>query len=61
LILVVEDDEGTARTVDNFVASLRKKIETGKSEPPYIRTIPRVGYRSDEKKAFEETKIKRKS
>lgn len=36
------DYEGTARTVDNFVASLRKKL--GGS---HIKTVPRVGYRLD--------------
>ncbi len=41
------DYEGTTRTVDNFVASLRKKIEplTGRSQ--YIQTVPRIGYRLD--------------
>jgi len=40
------DYDGTVRTVDNFVASLRKKIEPGRS-PKYIHTVPRVGYRLD--------------
>jgi len=39
------DYDGTARTVDNFVASLRKKIEAGRRAPKYIRTVPRVGYK----------------
>ena len=39
------DYEGTPRTVDNFVASLRKKIRAGRRVPSYIRTVPRVGYR----------------
>lgn len=39
------DYDGTARTVDNFVASLRKKIEVGRRAPKYIRTVPRVGYK----------------
>ena len=38
------DYEGTARTVDNFVASLRKKLAVTKRGHRYIRTIPRVGY-----------------
>ena len=39
------DYDGTARTVDNFVASLRKKLESGRSGQRYIRTVPRVGYK----------------
>jgi two-component system, OmpR family, alkaline phosphatase synthesis response regulator PhoP len=39
------DYEGTARTVDNFVASLRRKIEAGRRGPKYIHTLPRVGYK----------------
>lgn len=37
------DYEGTARTVDNFVARLRKKIDSG-----LISTVPRVGYKFGE-------------
>ncbi|MBN2301390.1 MAG: response regulator transcription factor [Lentisphaerae bacterium] len=36
--------EGTARTVDNFVASLRKKLEAGHSVK-YIHTVHKVGYK----------------
>ena len=36
---------GTARTVDNFVASLRKKLEAGRRARKHIRTVPRVGYK----------------
>lgn len=39
------DYEGTARTVDNFVASLRKKLGTGRRVRAHIRTVPRVGYK----------------
>ena len=35
--------EGTERTVDNFVASLRKKL----GSRDLIRTVPRLGYRFD--------------
>jgi two-component system alkaline phosphatase synthesis response regulator PhoP len=35
------DYEGTERTVDNFVASLRKKLRT----PACIQTVPQVGYK----------------
>jgi two-component system alkaline phosphatase synthesis response regulator PhoP len=38
------DYDGTARTVDNFVASLRKKTEIGRHAKRYIRTVPRIGY-----------------
>lgn len=38
------DYEGTERTVDNFVASLRKKIEKRRGWK-YIATVPRVGYK----------------
>ena len=39
------DYEGTARTVDNFVAKLRKKLRAGRRAGHWIRTVPRVGYR----------------
>lgn len=39
------DYDGTARTVDNFVASLRKKLRAGRHASACIRTLPRVGYR----------------
>lgn len=39
------DYAGTSRTVDNFVASLRKKLKGGRGGPIYIHTVPRVGYR----------------
>ena len=39
------DYEGTARTVDNFVASLRKKLAGSRRRPHYIQTVPRVGYK----------------
>jgi DNA-binding response OmpR family regulator len=38
------DYEGTARTVDNFVARLRKKLGTRRRPWPPLQTIPRVGY-----------------
>ena len=41
------DYEGTARTVDNFVASLRKKLGGSRHAGRHIRTVPRVGYRLD--------------
>jgi len=41
------DYDGTARTVDNFVAGLRKKLEmAGESSKP-IKTIPKAGYKFD--------------
>ena len=36
------DYEGTERTVDNFVARIRRKVWPGGDSP--IRTLPRVGY-----------------
>ena len=42
------DYDGTERTVDNYVASLRKKLKAGRRRArTYIRTVPRVGYRLD--------------
>jgi DNA-binding response OmpR family regulator len=38
------DYDGTERTVDNFVASLRKKLRVRRQASAYIRTLPRVGY-----------------
>jgi len=37
------DYDGTIRTVDNFVAGLRKKI--GRRAGKHIQTVPRVGYK----------------
>jgi DNA-binding response OmpR family regulator len=39
------DHFGTARTVDNFVARLRAKIEDDPDEPRHIETVRGVGYR----------------
>lgn len=36
---------GTLRTVDNFIARLRTKIEVDPSEPVHIETVRGVGYR----------------
>ena len=41
------DYEGTARTVDNYIASLRRKLATGRSKNRAIKTIPKVGYAFD--------------
>jgi len=37
--------DGTARTVDNFIVSLRKKIESDPAKPRHIQTVRQVGYR----------------
>jgi DNA-binding response OmpR family regulator len=37
--------EGTARTVDNFIRSLRQKIEPDPAQPRHIVTVRHVGYR----------------
>jgi DNA-binding response OmpR family regulator len=39
------DHFGTVRTVDNFVARLRSKIEVDPDDPKYIETVRGVGYR----------------
>jgi DNA-binding response OmpR family regulator len=39
------DHFGTVRTVDNFVARLRQKIEDDPDEPRHIETVRGVGYR----------------
>ncbi len=38
------DYEGTARTVDNFVAHLRKKLGARHRPWPHLETVPRIGY-----------------
>lgn len=37
--------DGTARTVDNFVAGLRKKLAVGRLSTKHIRTVPKIGYK----------------
>ena len=39
------DYEGTERTVDNFVASLRKKLEQDPEHPRLLKTVRGMGYR----------------
>ena len=39
--------EGTPRTVDNFIMSLRHKLEDDPAAPRHIQTVRRVGYRLD--------------
>jgi DNA-binding response OmpR family regulator len=41
------DYEGTERTVDNFVVSLRKKLEKDPDAPLHFVTVRGVGYRFD--------------
>lgn len=40
-----DDYEGTERTVDNFIARLRTKIEVNPEQPLHIQTVRGVGYR----------------
>lgn len=40
-----DDYEGTDRTVDNFVARLRTKIERDPENPEHLETVRGVGYR----------------
>lgn len=35
----------TTRTVDNYILSLRKKIENDPSEPVHLLTVPKAGYK----------------
>lgn len=37
--------DGTTRTVDNFIMSLRHKIEADPSKPIHIKTVRQVGYK----------------
>ncbi|MCU0664426.1 MAG: helix-turn-helix domain-containing protein [Myxococcota bacterium] len=39
--------DGTARTVDNFIMSLRQKIEKDPANPRHLVTVRGVGYRLD--------------
>ncbi len=39
------DYEGTTRTVDNFIASLRKKLRIDAASTVQIKTVPKVGYK----------------
>ena len=39
------DHHGTERTVDNFVAQLRAKLEANPSDPKHLVTVRGVGYR----------------
>jgi two-component system alkaline phosphatase synthesis response regulator PhoP len=41
------DYEGTERTVDNFVVSLRKKLEVDADAPAHFVTVRGLGYRFD--------------
>lgn len=41
------DFEGTARTVDNFIVALRRKLEDDPARPRHIVTVRQVGYRLD--------------
>ena len=40
-----DEYEGTARTVDNFIARLRNKVEVNGDQPLHIETVRGVGYR----------------
>jgi DNA-binding response OmpR family regulator len=37
--------DGTSRTVDNFIMSLRKKLEKDPTAPKHIRTVRQIGYK----------------
>ena len=40
-----DEYEGTTRTVDNFVCSLRAKVEPDPGKPRHIVTVRGLGYR----------------
>ncbi len=40
-----QDYDGTARTVDNFVRSLRSKLEATPRKPRHLQTVHGIGYR----------------
>ena len=42
-----DDYDGTARTVDNFIRSLRSKLEPDPANPRYLVTVRGLGYRFD--------------
>ncbi len=37
--------DGTTRTVDNFIMSLRQKLEKDPSKPLHLQTVRRIGYK----------------
>jgi len=39
--------EGTARTVDNFILTLRQKLEADPARPRHLKTVRQMGYRLD--------------
>jgi DNA-binding response OmpR family regulator len=39
------DSFPTTRTIDNFILSLRKKIENNPAEPKHLITLHKVGYK----------------
>ena len=39
------EESPTTRTIDNFVAKLRQKIETAPHEPEHILTVHGAGYK----------------
>ncbi|HEY1099570.1 MAG TPA: response regulator transcription factor [Myxococcota bacterium] len=41
------DYDGTERTVDNFIVSLRKKLEKNADDPQHLITVRGLGYRFD--------------
>jgi DNA-binding response OmpR family regulator len=39
------DFDGTARTVDNYILSLRHKIEADPAKPRHLKTVRQIGYK----------------
>jgi len=42
-----QDHHGTRRTIDNFIAQLRNKLEADPAQPTLLKTVRGVGYRLD--------------
>ncbi|MEQ9320728.1 MAG: helix-turn-helix domain-containing protein [Polyangiaceae bacterium] len=40
-----KDHHGTHRTIDNFLAQLRSKLEDNPAQPKFLLTVRGVGYR----------------
>lgn len=47
------DNYPTTRTVDNYILSIRKKIEPDPANPIYLLTVPTIGYKLSESDSIE--------
>lgn len=39
------DSYPSTRTIDNYILSIRKKIEPDPANPKYVLTVPTIGYK----------------